>query len=57
MAKFRPFIGMHLAVGGMYFEFVPHPLFPEDSGAVFVLEGGEALIYRLRPGLRYYSHS
>ncbi len=48
MAKFRPFIGMHLAVGGMSFEFVPHPLFPEDSEAVFVLEGGEALIYQVR---------
>ena len=48
MAKFRPFIGMHLAVGDSYFEFVPHPLFPEDSEAVFVLEGGEALIYQMR---------
>lgn len=48
MAKFRPFIGMHLAIGGMYCEFVPHPLFPEDSEAVFVLEGGEALVYQVR---------
>ncbi len=48
MVKFRPFLGMHLTVESMYLEFVPHPLFPEDSEAVFVLEGGEALIYQMR---------
>jgi serine/threonine protein kinase len=32
----------------MSLEFVPHPLFPYDSEAVFVLEGGEALIYQVR---------
>jgi serine/threonine protein kinase len=48
IAKFRPSIGMHLGVGGIDFEFVPHPLFPQDSETVFVLEGGEALIYQVR---------
>src|SRR5215472_9202201 len=48
MAKFLPYIGMHFGVGSKHFEFVPHPLFPHDSESVFVLEGGEALIYQMR---------
>jgi serine/threonine protein kinase len=46
--QFRPSMGIQLNVGGKFFEFVPHPLFPYDNEAVFVLEGGEALIYQLR---------
>ncbi len=48
MANFQPFPGMFLRVGSSYFEFVPHPMLPEDKEAVFVLEGGEALVYQLR---------
>jgi serine/threonine protein kinase len=55
MFQFRPYVGMHLGVGRMSLEFVPHPLFPYDSEAVFVLEGGEALIYQVR-GVAGQSH-
>jgi len=39
---------MFLQIGDIYFEFLPHPLFPDDAKAVFVLEGGTAFIYKLR---------
>jgi serine/threonine protein kinase len=48
MEQFRPSMGIQLNVGGKFFEFVRHPLFPGDNEAVYVLEGGEALIYQLR---------
>lgn len=44
---------MTLAVGGSTFGFMPHPLLAEDGGGVFVdevfvVEGGEALLYQLQ---------
>src|SRR5579859_2774166 len=48
MLEFRPYPGMHLKVGELSFEFVPHPLFPSESETVLVLEGGEAFIYQVR---------
>src|SRR5579859_2829557 len=48
MLEFRPYPGMHLKVGELSFEFVPHPLFPSESETVLVLEGGEAFIYQMR---------
>ena len=51
MAQFRPDIGMRLCIGGKYFEFVPHPLFTQDTEAVFVVEGGEALTYQVRSAM------
>jgi serine/threonine protein kinase len=48
MLEFRPCLGMYLGVGELSFEFVPHPLFPYESEAVFVLEGGEAFVYQVR---------
>ncbi len=47
MFSFQPFAGMHLFIGTTLVEFLPHPLFPGDKDAVFVLEGGEALIYKV----------
>ena len=46
--RLQPFRGMFLQIGEAYFEFLPHPLFPDDAEAVFVLEGGTAFIYKLR---------
>ncbi|WP_069803410.1 hypothetical protein [Thermogemmatispora onikobensis] len=48
MTRFQPFPGMFLRIGSSYFEFLPHPLLPADKEAVFVLEGGEALVYQVR---------
>src|SRR5437763_15288884 len=48
MFEFRPYVGMYLGIAGRSFEFVPHPWFPQDGETVFVLEGGEALIYQVR---------
>jgi serine/threonine protein kinase len=48
MFKFCPYVGMYLGIGGRSFEFVPHPLFPQDGETVYVLEGGEALVYQVR---------
>jgi len=33
---------------GTDFEFLPHPLFPDDKNTVFVLEGGTAFLYKIR---------
>ena len=48
MTQFHPYVGMPLRIGAQHFEFIPHPLFPQDSEAVSVLEGAEALIYQVR---------
>ncbi|HLZ81855.1 MAG TPA: hypothetical protein VKP04_09495, partial [Ktedonobacteraceae bacterium] len=48
MPRFQPFVGMFLRFGSASFEFVPHPLLLQDKNAVFVLEGGEALVYQVR---------
>lgn len=48
MFRFRPFPGMLLHIGSANFAFMPHPMLPQDKQAVFVLEGGEALIYQMR---------
>lgn len=48
VAKFNPSVGMLFHVGPIYFEFMPHPLFPDDNDTVYVIEGGEALIYQIR---------
>ncbi|MEO6887584.1 MAG: hypothetical protein ABI456_01060 [Ktedonobacteraceae bacterium] len=48
MVAFQPFLGLFLRLGATYFEFVPHPLLPKDKDAIFVVEGGEALIYQIR---------
>jgi len=42
---------MHISVGRTSFEFVLHPLFPYERETVFVLEGGEALIYQVRDAM------
>ncbi len=46
--RLQPFRGMFLQIGEPYFEFLPHPLFPDDAEAVFILEGGTAFIYKIR---------
>ena len=48
MPSFQPFSGMFLQIGGSYYEFMPHPLFPDDKLTVFALEGGTAFVYQLR---------
>lgn len=48
VSRFQPCVGMFLRFGSASFEFVPHPLLPRDKDAVFVLEGGEALVYQAR---------
>jgi len=48
VAKLEPFVGMTLHIGSARFEFMPHPLFPGDNDAVYVIEGGEALVYQVR---------
>jgi hypothetical protein len=39
---------MVLSIGKNSFVFMPHPLFPDEMDAVFVLEGGTAFIYKIR---------
>lgn len=48
MSVFTPHVGMVLSLASTAYEFVPHPLFPDDESEVFVVEGGEALVYQLR---------
>lgn len=46
MTTFAPTLNMSLAIASQTYEFMPHPHFPDDE--VFVVEGGEALLYQLR---------
>lgn len=48
VANFDPFVGRLLHIGSAGFEFMPHPLFPGERDAVYVIEGGEALVYQMR---------
>ena len=47
-SRLQPFSGMLLQLMGTFFEFMPHPFFPNDRDSVFVLEGGTAFIYKIR---------
>lgn len=48
MGSFQPYADMTLEIGGSYFAFLPHPLLPAEMEEVYVIEGGEALIYQLQ---------
>lgn len=48
VADFRPHLGMSIMVGASSYRFMPHPLFAADMDEVFVVEGGEALIYQVQ---------
>lgn len=48
LADFAPRLGAQLSIGSSPYGFMPHPLFPADMDEVFVIEGGEALIYQLQ---------
>lgn len=48
MAVFHPTTAMALAVDSSVFHFMPHPWFHEEPDDVFVMEGGEALIYQVQ---------
>jgi len=48
LADFAPQLGTQIAIGPAAYGFMPHPLFPADMDEVFVVEGGEALIYQLQ---------
>jgi serine/threonine protein kinase len=48
VASFHPHLGMTITVGATVYQFMPHPLFAADMDEVFVIEGGEALIYQIQ---------
>jgi hypothetical protein len=48
VADFRPHLGMSVIIGTSSYGFMPHPIFSADMDEVFVIEGGEALIYQLQ---------
>ena len=48
MTVFRPTPDVVFTVGDASYRFVPHPLFPYDPEEVYVLEGGEALVYQVQ---------
>jgi len=48
VADFRPHLGMSVTVGASSYGFMPHPVLAADMDEVFVVEGGEALIYQLQ---------
>ena len=47
MNEFQPRRDTLLWIGPIRYRFLPHPLFPQED-EVFVLEGGQALIYQLQ---------
>jgi serine/threonine protein kinase len=46
---------MSLTIGPNTYQFVPHPHFPDDE--VFVVEGGEALLYQLQDTVHGYRYA
>jgi len=48
VTTFSPCVSTSLLVLSNFYEFVHHPHFPDDDQEVFVIEGGEALLYQLR---------
>lgn len=48
MADFHPDCHTTLIIGNGSYGFMPHPLFPTELDEVYVLEGGEALIYQVQ---------
>jgi hypothetical protein len=46
MQNFRP--GMRFSLGQSTFEWVPHPLFPENSETAYFIEGAQAFLYQIR---------
>ncbi|MEO7003180.1 MAG: hypothetical protein ABI068_15310, partial [Ktedonobacterales bacterium] len=46
--RFEPQLGMQLLIGEARFGFMPHPIFGAEMDEVFVVEGGEALLYQLQ---------
>jgi len=46
--RFEPQLGMQLQIGEARFGFMPHPIFGAEMDEVYVVEGGEALIYQLQ---------
>ena len=49
MAEFQPYPEAPISIAGVTYQFMPHPLFADAPGwdEVYVIEGGEALIYQL----------
>ena len=48
MLEFAPVPGMALTFGDQRYEFLPHPALPAAMNEVWVVEGGEALVYPLQ---------
>lgn len=48
VSTFHPTQEMLLPIGTAYYRFLPHPYFLDDREEVFVLEGGEAFVYRIQ---------
>jgi serine/threonine protein kinase len=48
MAVFRPHANMIMELDSSRVRFMPHPLFPMDMDEVFVIEGGEAMVYQVQ---------
>jgi len=45
--EFCPYVGLFIPIGPTFFRFLPHPYFSDDEQEVFVVEGGEALLYKV----------
>lgn len=48
MPSFRPYPGLALEIGAAEYQFLPHPLFPDDADEVAVIEGGEAMVFQIQ---------
>lgn len=48
MNTFNPHTDVLLPIGPAYYRFLPHPYFPTDEEEVFVIEGGEAFVYKMQ---------
>lgn len=48
MSAFAPSRQLTLTISASTYRFMPHPIFTEDMDEVYVIEGGEALIYQVQ---------
>ncbi|GCE10539.1 protein kinase domain-containing protein [Tengunoibacter tsumagoiensis] len=48
MSTFQPTTKKLLPIGSAFYQFLPHPYFEDDPEEVFVIEGGEAFVYKIQ---------
>ena len=48
MSVFQPHVDMVLPIGPALYRFLPHPYFRDDPQETYMMEGGEAFVYKMQ---------